>query len=298
MLRDCYFPAVEKSIWSGRCSFGESHGSSKWKSSQRRTHLALALTFVHGLPLQGEQIHVGRVALHECLTCGHPCPPLLAKPKSIAMSMGHPPVPRTTARIGYCGSATGCSHRLAANSQCNHSPVRGFLLDSGHDSRVYPFYVAETVHIGKAAKLGGVSVDTIRFYQKLGIIKSASRSAGGYRLFNREQIHELKFVRHAQELGFSLTEVKELLALRQKYHACSAVQSMLKRKLEDVREKIVSLARLEGELAGALRDCNRELRLKREIKHEDCCPLLTKLDRMNGSNDNKYVSRRRNSADE
>ena len=74
----------------------------------------------------------------------------------------------------------------------------------------------EAIHIGKATTLAGVSVDTIRFYQKLGLITSTSHSPGGYRLFDREQIHELKFVRHAQELGFSLTEVKELLAFRAK----------------------------------------------------------------------------------
>ena len=151
------------------------------------------------------------------------------------------------------------------------------------------------VHIGKAASVAGVSVDTIRFYQKIGLIKSAGRSAGGYRLFDEEQIRDLTFVRHGQELGFSLTEIKELLALRQKHHVCSEVQSMLKRKLGDVREKINSLSRLEAELAAAFRNCNRELRLKREIKHEDCCPLLTKLDRLNGSNGNKHVSTKRKS---
>jgi DNA-binding transcriptional MerR regulator len=149
------------------------------------------------------------------------------------------------------------------------------------------------VHIGKAASVAGVSVDTIRFYQKIGLIKSAGRSAGGYRLFDGEDIHDLTFVRHAQELGFSLTEVKELLALRQKHHVCSEVQSMLKHKLAGVREKIKNLAGLEAELARAFRNCNRELRLKREIKHEDCCPLLTKLERANGSNGNKHVSNRR-----
>ena len=100
-------------------------------------------------------------------------------------------------------------------------------------------------------------------------------------MFDGLQIRDLKFVRHAQELGFSLNEVKELLALRQRPHACSEVKSMLNRKLGDVREKIKSLAQLELELAGALRNCNREVRLKREVKHDDCCPLLTKLDRMN-----------------
>jgi DNA-binding transcriptional MerR regulator len=148
------------------------------------------------------------------------------------------------------------------------------------------------VHIGKAAKLAGVSVDTIRFYQRLGLIKSAGRSAGGYRLFDGEQIRDLPFVRHAQQSGFSLTEVKELLPLRRKHHVCSDVQSMLNHKLGAVREKINSLARLEAELADALRSCNRELRLKREIKHEDCCPLLMNLDRVNGSW-NKHVSNRR-----
>jgi hypothetical protein len=72
---------------------------------------------------------------------------------------------------------------------------------------------------------------------------------------------------------------------------------MLKRKLRDVREKINNLSRLEAELAKAFRNCNRELRLKREIKHEDCCPLLMKLDRPNSSDGNKHVSNRRKPAD-
>jgi DNA-binding transcriptional MerR regulator len=155
--------------------------------------------------------------------------------------------------------------------------------------------MAEAVLIGKAAKLAGITVDAIRFYQKLGLIKIAGRTAGGYRLIDREQIRCLTFVRHAQELGFTLAQVKELLALRQKHHVCSEVQSMLKVKLRDVREKINSLSRLEAELADALRNCNRELRLHWEIKHEDCCPLLTKLDRLNGSKGNQHVSNGRKS---
>jgi DNA-binding transcriptional MerR regulator len=69
------------------------------------------------------------------------------------------------------------------------------------------------VHIGKAASVAGVSVDTIRFYQKIGLIKSPGRSAGGYRLFDGEDIHDLTFVRHAQELGFSLTDIKVTYAI-------------------------------------------------------------------------------------
>jgi DNA-binding transcriptional MerR regulator len=111
------------------------------------------------------------------------------------------------------------------------------------------------VHIGKAAKLAGVSVDTIRFYQRLRLIKSAGRSSGGYRLFDGEDLHDLTFVRHAQELGFSLTEVKELMPLRRKHHVCSEVQSMLNHKLGVVREKINSLARLQTRSAVAIASC-------------------------------------------
>jgi len=143
-------------------------------------------------------------------------------------------------------------------------------------------------------------VDAVRFYQRLGLVQVPERSTGGYRLFDEGQIHSLKFVRHAQDLGFSLTEIKDLLALREKPHACAEAQAMLKLKVADVRDKIKSLTRLEAELAKALRNCNRELRLKREVKHEDCCPLLTKLDRAdnrNGNrNGNRYVSSGRKSS--
>jgi MerR family mercuric resistance operon transcriptional regulator len=153
--------------------------------------------------------------------------------------------------------------------------------------------VAQTVHIGKAAELAGVSVDTVRFYQRLGIVQVPDRSAGGYRLFDEGQIHNLKFVRHAQDLGFSLSEIKDLLALRETPHACAKVQSMLKSKVADVRSKIRDLVRLEADLAKALRTCNRELRLKRGIKHDDRCPLLTTLEREDGTNGTTYASRRR-----
>lgn len=157
----------------------------------------------------------------------------------------------------------------------------GFILELGMTS---------TIHIGEAAKLAGVSVDTVRFYQKLGLVHVPARSTSGYRLFNQDQIHNLRFVRHAQDLGFSLSEIRDLLALRQKPHACAEVQSMLKRKVADVREKIKSLALLEAELAKALRNCDRELYSKRAIKHKDCCPLLSRLDEVEGRNGNRRVS--------
>jgi len=142
--------------------------------------------------------------------------------------------------------------------------------------------MAQGVHIGNAAESAGITVDTVRFYQKLGLIKSSPRSAGGYRIFDDEHIHELKFIRHAQELGFSLGEIKELLALRRRHHVCPEVHSMLQRKVAQVQRKIQSLLHLKRDLNSALRVCERELRLKRSVKHEDCCPVLDKLERANG----------------
>jgi len=65
---------------------------------------------------------------------------------------------------------------------------------------------------------------------------------------------------------------------------------MLKRKLTDVHKKIKNLVSLEAELRGAMRNCNRELRLNREVKHGDSCPLLKRLDRMNGSKGSRHAT--------
>ena len=127
-------------------------------------------------------------------------------------------------------------------------------------------------------------MDTIRFYQKLGLTKNATPAPADTAFLMRSRFVTSKFVRHAQELGFSLSEIKEMLALRKKHHACSEVQSMLECKLTDVRTKIEGLGRLEAELRGALRTCNRALRLNPATKHEDCCPLLERLDRTKKSN--------------
>jgi len=152
--------------------------------------------------------------------------------------------------------------------------------------------MAGAVHIGEAAKQTGITVDTIRFYQKLGLLQNTPRSASGYRLFTPERIRDLAFVRHAQELGFSLTEIKELLSIRQREHICPEVQVLLESKLKDVRSKIASLTHLEEELHGALRKCKTELRTR--TKHEECCPLINELERMNGPNGKQHAAKRNN----
>lgn len=131
--------------------------------------------------------------------------------------------------------------------------------------------------IGTVAKETGFSIDTIRFYEKVGLLKSPPRTEGGYRLFGPEDIHELQFIAKAQELGFSLNEIRELLTLRATdIHACSEVRNLLQHKLLVVRRKINELLRLEEGLKQALRKCNRELR-QNQASHQGHCPVLAEI---------------------
>ncbi len=140
--------------------------------------------------------------------------------------------------------------------------------------------MAQGIQIGKVAEQTGLSIDTIRFYQKIGLVKQPARSEGGFRLFSETEIGDLVFIQKAQELGFSLTEIKQLSVLNQQHdHACSQVRGLLISKLRDVREKVDQLLQLEGELKKALRKCNRDLRSNEGSQHEDCCPVLKALER-------------------
>ena len=144
--------------------------------------------------------------------------------------------------------------------------------------------------IGKTAEQTGLTVDTIRFYQKIGIIPRPARSPAGYRLFDSAEIRQLEFIGKAQKLGFSLNEIKELLILRRDHvHACSRVRGLLQQKLSDVGEKVAKLTLLEQELKKALRKCNRDLRSDNGTSHDDYCPVLQTLEEKNG---NKRTGRR------
>ena len=133
--------------------------------------------------------------------------------------------------------------------------------------------------IGRVATETGLSIDTIRFYEKQGLLKRSPRSEGGFRLFGVGDIETLKFVRKAQELGFSLNEIRELLILRADHvPACSHVKELLDLKLTSVEKKITELRGLELSLKRALRKCKRELKAT-ALGHENCCPVLEEITR-------------------
>jgi DNA-binding transcriptional MerR regulator len=123
----------------------------------------------------------------------------------------------------------------------------------------------------------GLSIDTIRFYEKQGLLRRSPRTEGGFRLFGSDEIQALKFVRKAQELGFSLSEIRELLILRADHvPACSHVKELLDVKLVAVEQKIHELKKLEDSLKLALRKCKKGLRTPMP-GHAECCPVLEEI---------------------
>ena len=137
--------------------------------------------------------------------------------------------------------------------------------------------------IGRVARETGLSVHAIRFYEREGLLKLPARSEGKFRVFDEGGVRELKFICKAQELGFSLTEIREILVLRRTdARACSHVRDMLSKALGRVNEKVEDLLRLQTEVKAALRKCNRDLK-RSGNKPEKACPVLEELERPTGT---------------
>lgn len=133
--------------------------------------------------------------------------------------------------------------------------------------------------IGDVARRTGLNIHTIRFYESRRLLAEPVRTESGYRVYSAENVEDLKFIRKAQELGFSLKEIRELLILKRRGgEACAHVKSLLEEKLARVRAKRAELEAMEGELARSLADCRREL-LRINPKPHDECPVLAKLGR-------------------
>ena len=107
-----------------------------------------------------------------------------------------------------------------------------------------------TLKIGELARQANVSVDTIRFYESKGLISATMRSASGYRLFSDEDRTRLLFIQRAKQVGFTLEEIGELLALKlhPDDHTCEEVKQRTAQKLQKVSEKIAELERIQRSL--------------------------------------------------
>jgi MerR family transcriptional regulator, copper efflux regulator len=113
------------------------------------------------------------------------------------------------------------------------------------------------VTIGEAARQAGVGVETIRFYERRGLIqRPAKPQASGFRVYSPEQIERIKFIRQAQQIGFSLLEIEELLSLRADPNAdCADVRKQAAAKLEEVERKLEQLRQIRAALQALLAVC-------------------------------------------
>lgn len=115
----------------------------------------------------------------------------------------------------------------------------------------------ENLTISKTARQAGVGVETIRFYQRKGLIEQPRKPQdGGYRTYSIEIIQQIKFIRHAQELGFALREIKELLNLRADPRSdCAEVRQRASEKLIEVERKISQLKKIGKALIKVIEAC-------------------------------------------
>ena len=108
--------------------------------------------------------------------------------------------------------------------------------------------------IGGLSRRSGVRIETIRYYERVGLMPRVTRTPGGRRTFQQEQLRTLNFIRRSREMGFSLEDIRALLPLRED-GSCTDVKAIASRHLESVRAKVRGLMELERVLADAVARC-------------------------------------------
>ncbi len=112
------------------------------------------------------------------------------------------------------------------------------------------------IQIGELSSRTGCNIETIRYYERIGLLREPARSAGRYRVYDTGDVRRLAFIRRARELGFKLDEVRTLLTLSANDEAaCADVRELAESHLAEVRAKIADLRAMERVLADAVRRC-------------------------------------------
>ncbi len=114
-----------------------------------------------------------------------------------------------------------------------------------------------TLSIGQIARQGGVGVETVRFYERQGLLEKPPRKESGYRQYPPKAVSRLHFIKKAKEVGFSLKEIKELLLLRLDETAtCQDVRSRAEAKILDIEQKLQALTRMKQALTDLTKACS------------------------------------------
>ncbi len=131
----------------------------------------------------------------------------------------------------------------------------------------------EKLAIGQMAKQADVNVETIRYYERRGLLPAPPRNESGYRQYSREDLRRIRFIRRAKELGFTLQEIMELLSLKMEPGtACGDVKKRVDSKIVDIETRIESLKRMKAVLANLSRMCIGNGPASQ-------CPILDALDK-------------------
>ncbi len=132
----------------------------------------------------------------------------------------------------------------------------------------------DTFTIGKVARMAEVGVETIRFYERRGLIEEPPRRVSGYRQYPKDTVDRVRFIRRAKELGFTLKEIKELLDLRlDPRTTCSDIRRRAETKIADVAQRVRSLQRMGRVLEKLAAEC----RGKGSVAASRC-PILDALE--------------------
>ena len=117
----------------------------------------------------------------------------------------------------------------------------------------------DVLSIGKLSQQSGVNIETIRYYEKIGVMPAPGRSAGGFRIYEPDHLKRLSFVRRGRQLGFSLDEIRNLLRLVDGHgHTCAEVHALMLSHLAEIRRKIRDLRRLQRAMAEMAARCSGE----------------------------------------
>ena len=128
------------------------------------------------------------------------------------------------------------------------------------------------MRIGALAEAAGVNIPTVRYYERRGIIPRPPRTSSGYRRYDQDVLDRIRFIKRAQDLGFTLEEIGDLLALRvDDRRACGVVEAATRAKLADVQAKLRDLQRLRNVLTRLVRSCQEKIPTNE-------CPILAVLE--------------------
>ena len=123
--------------------------------------------------------------------------------------------------------------------------------------------------IASLAQAAGVGVETVRYYERRGLIAQPARMAGAYRRYGGDHVHRIKFIRRAQELGFDLEEIETLLALEDGTDR-RTIRRIAGARLAEIRQRLTDLKRMEHALAHLLHECEAHQRARR-------CPIIAAI---------------------